>query len=565
MKRFEACGWHVQSVDGHDNEAIAGAIKVARADARPSLIACRTVIGKGAPNKAGSHKVHGAPLGSEEIAEALRDEAEFEPFIGDIRLTETRESWIKNLEKIQRYIYEGDTYQVNYTLRMDFQLQGEILGLYRALRARQSVDYSALLLLPDSTILSLSPELFIEKRGATLVSRPMKGTSPRGHSGQADAEIMQAMANDAKQLSENLMIVDLMRNDIGRLAKPGSMRVDRLFEIQTFETLHQMISTISGEVEPDIPFGEVIDGLFPCGSISGAPKIRTMEIIHELESTPRGVYTGAIGYITPDNDFTFSVPIRTIEFEGQTKNGRLGIGGGIIFDSKPEEEWDECLLKAKFLTGLNQDFQLIETCRYDRQKKNIPYLEAHLQRLKKSAAFFQFVLDENIFRQQTNTFLAGQNTTADLKVRILLAYDGSLSFSAEAIDKPGPETPRVCLSKNRIHSRSVFRRHKTSRRALYNSDFDAAADKGFYDVLFLNEKNQLAEASRHNLFIEQDGQLFTPPLDSGALPGVMRSQLLADRKRLVSEKNLGIADLQKADRIFLANAVRGLLEVSFIA
>ena len=354
-------------------------------------------------------------LESAAVENALQSDPESEPYIHDITFSEDRQSYLQNLKKIQHYIFEGYTYQVNHTLRMQFRLEGEIASLYRLLRSRQRVEFSALLQLPEHTILSLSPELFIKKCGKLLTSKPMKGTASRGLTPEEDKRILQAMQKDKKQLSENLMIVDLMRNDIGRLAKPGTMKVDKLFEIQTYETLHQMISTISGEVDADIQFAEIIDGLFPCGSITGAPKIRTMELIKQLESTPRGVYTGAIGYITPDNDFTFNVPIRTIDFAADSDIGTLGIGGGIIHESNADEEWQECLLKAQFLTGLNRDFSLIETCRYNCSLNSLERIDLHLQRLRKSANAFGFPFPEKSIEKQICSFLKTLARDSDAK------------------------------------------------------------------------------------------------------------------------------------------------------
>lgn len=497
----------------------------------------------------------------EEIETALTDNPEQEPYIHSISLSETREEYLDQIERIQRYILEGDTYQVNYTIRMNFDLEGSHLALYKELRARQSVEYSAFIRTPEKTILSLSPELFIEKQSVTLTSRPMKGTSPRGGTPKEDAAIERSMACDEKQLSENLMIVDLMRNDIGKLAQVGSMQAEPLFEIQVFETLFQMISTIRGQVDKDIAFSEVIKELFPCGSITGAPKVRTMEIIDELESQARGVYTGAIGYITPDNDFTFNVPIRTIEFDASSNHGQLGIGGGIIHQSDANDEWQECLLKAKFLTGANEDFSLIETCRVLHKNKNIERLDAHLKRLRNSASTFGIPCNTHDIREKIESYLEHKTSTSDLKLRLLLNTKGDVTLSSEKLNTRALTMPRVTVADQRIVAESLFRQHKTSRRTLYNKLHKHFEEHGFYDVIFLNQYGRVAEASRHTLFIERNGKLYTPPLTDGALPGVFRQSLLDKKVQDIEESPLTLTDLTSADKIFLSNSVRGLVEV----
>jgi para-aminobenzoate synthetase/4-amino-4-deoxychorismate lyase len=497
-----------------------------------------------------------------DLDSALESQVESEPYIDNISLSETHERYLKNLKKIHQYIYDGETYQVNYTIRMSFELHGEVLSLYKTLRQRQAVEYSALLLLPNKSILSLSPELFIEKKASTLTSKPMKGTSSRGSTPELDAQVLKAMKADPKQRSENLMIVDLMRNDIGKLAKVGSMEVESLFQIQSFATLHQMISTVRGEVDSDISFQTIVDSLFPCGSITGAPKVRTMEIINELESTPRGIYTGAIGYITPNNDFTFSVPIRTIEFDNNSKLGNLGIGGGIIYESDAEQEWQECLLKAKFLTGINQDFSLIESFRLTHKPFAIERYEQHLKRLQGSAQHFNFLFDAAMIKEQIETFTKTLNKQSDHKVRLLLNAQGQINLSAEPLSRAEDECLRVCISERCIDASSPYRRHKTTRRTLYNQEYARCIDEGYYDVIFLNQKAQIAEASRHNIFIEKDGTLITPPTDSGALAGIFRQQLLNDEQQKTALQPLYLSDLQAADKIFLTNSVRGIVEVT---
>lgn len=509
-----------------------------------------------------------------EVTAALQQLPESEPYIRNWKPSETEAQYIGKLERILEYISAGDTYQVNHTYRVGFDLEGSIDGLYQALRERQKVAFSCLMHLPQRSVLSLSPELFIRKRGTRLSTKPMKGTTPRGNNDADDAAILKAMAEDKKQRSENVMIVDLMRNDIGRLARSGSVKVSQLFEIQTFKTLHQMISTIEGQVAQNIAFAEVVKGLFPCGSITGTPKIRTMEIIHELEATPRDIYTGAIGFITPENDFTFNVPIRTLHFPKGSQHGTLGIGGGIIHESKPLDEWHESQLKARFVTGLNDQFKLIETLRYDALNQQLVRLKQHIARLTHSAAQFDYPLPDTSLETLLTDYVQHLSSAADLKLRVLLDANGELSISHEALPQSSPDNnisgnntsdtanlPRITLSDQRIEAGNLFRQHKTTNRRLYNQAFDEAAAQGFYDVLFLNEHGYLAEASRHNLIIEQAGSYYTPPLADGALPGVMRATLLADSTLNLQQRSLTPDDLKQADRVYLSNSVRGLVEV----
>ncbi len=499
------------------------------------------------------------------VTAALKALPESPPYIRDWQPTDTQAEYTQKQSKIHDYITAGDTYQVNQTYRVNFELDGSINGLYQALRERQPVAFSCLMHLPERSILSLSPELFVRKKGEVLSAKPMKGTAPRGETEADDKAILKEMAEDKKQRSENLMIVDLMRNDIGRLAKIGTMKVSKLFEIQTYKTLHQMISSIQGEVDVEIPFIDIVKGLFPCGSITGAPKIRTMEIIHELESTPRDIYTGAIGFITPENDFSFNVPIRTISFPKDSKVGTLGIGGGIIYESDAEEEWRESQLKARFITGLNQQFKLIETFLYDAELGEPLRFERHLERLANSAAAFNFAFDKQQVEQTVKQHLANADTKQDLKIRLLMDFQGELTVSSEAVADFTHETlPNVGITDYTIDADNLFRRHKTTNRALYNQAFTEGEKLGLYDVLFFNQHGVLAEASRHNVYLEKDGKLYTPRIEDGALPGVMRDVLMAGDEYVVIEKSLTKDDLLSADKIYLSNSVRQLVEVGLI-
>jgi len=485
-----------------------------------------------------------------------------------LELNETEPRYRAKIERIRSYIRDGDTYQVNYTLKYRFGYDGTPIALYRELRERQTVEYGAYLHFPEARVISRSPELFLVKRADRVTSKPMKGTAARGATAEQDQVITRSLRNDPKTISENVMIVDLVRNDIGRIAKPGSVRVQDLFEIQTFETVHQMISTVEGTISPELTVGEVFRQLFPCGSITGAPKIRTMEIIEELEEEPRGIYTGAIGYITPHNDFCFNVPIRTI-VSTEDSRAELGIGSGIIHEANPSAEFSECLLKARFLTGLNEKFQLIESMRFSTRQAAPGHLELHLARLEQSARLFGFTWEParvlDAIRGATRSASEGS-----YKLRLLLHHDGRVSIALAPLveSAPGPQCPPyprwVTIAPERVNSASIFQYHKTTMRGHYDRAFEAAVAAGAHEVLFLNERGEVAEAARHNLFVQIDDELLTPPVSAGILNGLQRQLILRDPARKAREVTLTLADVARADRLFLTNAVRGIVEVSLV-
>jgi para-aminobenzoate synthetase/4-amino-4-deoxychorismate lyase len=451
---------------------------------------------------------------------------------------------------------------VNYTLKYRFGYDGTPIDLYRELRERQTVEYGAYLHFPEARVISRSPELFLAKHADCITSKPMKGTAPRGVTAEQDQAITRSLRDDPKAISENVMIVDLLRNDIGRIAKAGSVRVQNLFEIQTFETVHQMISTVEGTISPELTVGEVFRQLFPCGSITGAPKIRTMEIIEELEEEPRGIYTGAIGYLTPHNDFCFNVPIRTI-VSTEDSRAELGIGSGIIHEANPSAEFSECLLKARFLTGLNEKFQLIESMRFSTQKAAPDHLTLHLARLEQSARIFGFTWEparvSGAIRDATRSVPDGR-----YKLRLLLHHDGRVSITLAPLLE-GATGPRwLTISPERVNSTSIFQYHKTTMRGHYDRALEAALAAGAHEVLFVNERGEVAEAARHNLFVQMNDELLTPPLTAGILNGLQRQLILRDPARKAREATLQLAEVARAERLFLTNAVRGVIEVKLV-
>jgi para-aminobenzoate synthetase/4-amino-4-deoxychorismate lyase len=477
--------------------------------------------------------------------------------IHDLEWTETRESYCAKLARIREHLTAGDTYQANFTMKLRFRFEGSALALYRTLRDRQRARFAAYVRLPEGEVLSLSPELFVRKEGPWLTCMPMKGTAPRGRDRDEDERLLRDLRSDPKTLSENVMIVDLMRSDVGRIAEVGSVQVSGLFEVQSLETVHQMTSTVRGKVGPEIALDGVLAALFPCGSVTGAPKRRTVEILAGLESEPRGIYTGALGWVAPDNDLCFSDPIRTIVAQGG--RAEMGVGSGVVFESDAHREFDECLLKAAFVTGCNAGFRLFESMRLDPRDRRPARLGAHLNRMQASAAALHFVFDRGRAVDAIDRATGGLSE-GPYKLRLMLAQDGAFDVVAEALTDVGAlEPPWVAVSSRRVDSSSCFRRHKTTMRALYEEEYATWRARGAYDVLFLNERGDVAEATRHNVFIDRGGRLVTPPTHSGALAGIERARIL--REMSAVEANVSYEELRTAHRVLLTNAVRGTVSV----
>ncbi len=456
-------------------------------------------------------------------------------------------------DTVKALIAAGDTYQVNLTFKADFRLEGDPVALYRDLVRKQPVSYGALINTGAHWILSRSPELFVSSRLGTLRARPMKGTLKRGRTLAEDEAGRAALASDEKNRAENLMIVDLLRNDLSRIARIGSVKVTDLFTVETYRTLHTMTSGIIAEARPGIGPLDLLENLFPCGSITGAPKLRAMEIIHQVEAGPRGVYTGSIGHFAPNGDVTLNVAIRTAVIDS-TGRGEIGIGGGIVADSVAGDEYREALLKMAFFTQPAQPVTLIETLRWDRATGYV-LLDRHLDRLELSARYFQ--LPEN--RKKTVSMLqdAATGFPADtMRVRLTLDASGPAVTAVEL--PPNPAVFRFALAPEVLDSQSLWLLHKTTNRAFYDEPRQRAhAAFGVDEVVFCNERGELTEGSITNLFLQKDGLLLTPSLSSGLLPGTLRAELLASGQAV--ERVLTPADLDAADAIWLGNSVRGLL------
>jgi para-aminobenzoate synthetase/4-amino-4-deoxychorismate lyase len=492
--------------------------------------------------------------------------------IANIRANIDQEAFTGALARIRDYIEAGDTYQVNYTYRLRFDAFGSIHALYARLRGRQPVPYGALVRLDDGTaILSLSPELFARHENGVITARPMKGTAPAAPSAQAADNIQRAtvLAADPKNRAENLMIVDLLRNDIARIAQTGSVEVPALFEVHRYSSVLQMTSTITARLREDATLADIFNALYPCGSITGAPKRRTMEIIRELEPDPRGVYTGAIGWFDPRadgkvGDFCMSVPIRTLTLRAPDspnglRKGEMGVGAGIVFDSDPLEEYAECQLKARFLTGLKNDFEIFETMRATRDGAR--HRQRHLARLAASAKYFGFSWDAAAADAYLDTACAMLDAGIDYRLRLALSPSGAFSVQHAPL-APLAEPVRVLLAPDTTHSGDLFLRHKTSIRTRYDAAWREAEAKGAFDTLFFNERGELTEGGRSNVFVRIAGRWLTPPLSSGILPGVMRAVMLDDPQWNASEAVITRAMLETADEIVVCNALRGAMRAT---
>ena len=469
-----------------------------------------------------------------------------------VSMDEYRES----IMSIKQSIENGDTYQTNYTIRLNSQFHGDDIALFQKLKKAQASNYCAYINTGEHSILSASPELFFRLEGDQVTARPMKGTIERGKSFAEDEANASWLYQSEKNRAENVMIVDLLRNDLGILAEPGTVHVPKLFEIEQYPTVHQMTSTIAAKISENIQLVDIFKALFPCGSITGAPKISTIEIISNLEKSPREVYCGAIGYITPNQEAIFNVPIRTVVVDQKTGNATYGVGGGITWDSTAEGEYHEVLAKASLLEEDRPDFQLLESLLL--QDGEYFLLEEHLTRLKNSAKYFGISIDvENV--QITLHDFAKKNSLGASKIRLLSDKNGELTIESQPITQL--ETPlMVTLADEPLDKNNPFLYHKTTNRVIY-SHFQKKYSHVF-DVLLWNEDGELTEFTNGNIVLEIDGTLWTPPINSGLLAGTYRERLI--KEETIHEKVLTITDLRKSKKVWFINSVRKWLEVQVV-
>ena len=498
-----------------------------------------------------------------------RDSEEYwaeESFRGDyeidnIRLNISWADYEAAVSRIHQFLAAGDIYQVNFTLKSLFEFSGSPESYFAALRKAQRVEYGAFIKSDKGAVLSLSPELFFRKSGRKIITRPMKGTWARGRTLSEDLRNMDVMKNDEKNRAENLMIVDLLRNDLARISAPASVKLKSLYNVEKYRTLFQMTSAIEAEVAEDVDIVDLIKTLFPCGSVTGAPKIRAMEIIAQLEKAPRGIYTGAIGYMAPGGDCCFSVPIRTLILD-KAGRGEMGIGSAIVADSDVGQEYEECLLKARFATRAFRQFDLIESLRWSKEE-GYYLLGLHMDRLKSSAAYFDFCHDEQSIVSDLHRHGAYLDPASQWKIRLLLSRTGKISITSSPLETSQDTKIReIILSEEVVDSQNPMFFHKTTDREFYDQQL---RQHDCYDVIFTNEKGEITEGTFNNIFLKQGDILYTPPIASGVLNGTLRQSLMSDPAIRLEERCLTLVDLCDGEQIYMGNSVRGLVEVKFRA
>jgi para-aminobenzoate synthetase/4-amino-4-deoxychorismate lyase len=505
--------------------------------------ACRTREATAGP--LASFGIFAAPAGHREPA----GPATLGPMLPEIG----RERHRRGVEAVRDALARGAAYQVNLTFRLRGRFEGDPFGLYERLRRAQGRCHGACVVTGDRAVVSASPELFFERRGPLVRARPMKGTRPRGRFAEEDAARAAELAASEKDRAENVMIVDLVRNDLGRLAAPGEVRVTELHAVERYPTVLQAVSTVEARVAPETPIAALLGALFPSGSVTGAPKFSAMRFIADLEASPRGVYCGAIGVVAPGGDAVFNVPIRTVEIDLGSGDAACGVGGGITWGSEAAAEWDEALVKAAFLRAEGDELGLVETLRCE--DGTYPLLERHLSRLAGSARHLGLEVD--VDRARAALLERAAEPGAPVRRVRLVARAGEVAVTSDPAPAPAAGPLEVVLAKRPVSRWDARLFHKTTRREPYDQARAEAGDA--FDVLLWNEEGELTEFTIGNLVAELDGERWTPPRESGLLAGVMRAELL--ERGEIRERVLRVEDLPRATRLWLVNAVRGSVPV----
>jgi para-aminobenzoate synthetase/4-amino-4-deoxychorismate lyase len=467
-----------------------------------------------------------------------------------------RQTYDAAIAQIKDRIARGKTYQVNYTMRLRTDLKADPWQLFLKLAQAQSAGYEAYVNSGRWIIASASPELFFQLEGENITARPMKGTVKRGRTTAEDAAQAKWLHNSTKNRAENIMIVDMIRNDLGRISEIGSVQVPELFTTERYPTLWQKTSTVTARTKA--PLVDILASLFPCASITGAPKVSTMNIIADLETTPRRVYTGSIGHIAPGRKVQFNVAIRTVLLDRETGKAEYGLGGGIVWDSDSADEYAEALLKAHVLTEHRPEFSLLETLLWT-PSEGWFLREKHLARLLDSTDYFGFSASQESLDAYLDALAV--NFDSPQRVRLTFDRDGALAAHSTLLvfeQNPLPLTAQLAVQP--VQSDNIFLFHKTTNRAIYESAKNACPECG--DVLLYNERGELTEFTVGNLVVEMGGSLFTPPLDCGLLPGTFRAYLLETDQ--VKEKIISVVELKNCTKIFLVNSVRKWREVRLV-
>lgn len=458
-----------------------------------------------------------------------------------------QQTYNAGIQAIKNYIASGQTYQVNYTMRLQTEMPLEAWDFFLFLAQSQN-KYAAYINTEWFAIASASPELFFKLNGDEIESHPMKGTVKRGRTTAEDKTQAEWLRSSVKNRAENVMIVDMIRNDLGRIAEVGSVSVPRLFQIEKYPTLLQMTSTVQAKTSASVT--DIFSALFPCASITGAPKISTMRIIAELESTPRRIYTGSIGYIAPERKAQFNVAIRTAWMDKLHETAEYGVGGGIVWDSTSEDEYSEALLKARVLNEKPWEFSLLETLKWTKEE-GYYLLEEHLERMRDSAEYFDFEFPSKKITAMLQTKAVDFRSAQ--RIRLLLAKNGDIQV--EHSDLPPAKEFKAIVAESPLNTNDPFLFHKTTQRGMYPNP-----PAGFDDVLLYNEKGELTEFTIGNLVVEMNGKLYTPPVECGLLNGTFRQFLLQSGK--ISERVLLKNEIGGFAKIYLINSVRGWTPVS---
>ncbi|MFN2528973.1 MAG: chorismate-binding protein [Candidatus Baltobacteraceae bacterium] len=458
--------------------------------------------------------------------------------MGVLRPRITRDAYGRAVREIARAIYDGDVYQVNYTVPFDFAFKGDPYALFCELLARSAVSHAAYIEDGNLTLLSLSPELFLEIDGRRITTKPMKGTAP--------LDRLERL-HDPKNRAEHLMIVDLLRNDLHRIC--SDVTVPELYSVETYPTFATMTSTVRGTLQTGATLSDIFRATFPCGSITGAPKHAAMQAIAQAEASPREMYTGTIGYQSPSGYGRWNVAIRTLQIDTEKARGRFDAGGGIVADSSAADEWDEIVLKSRFLESTATPFALLETFAAGASAQTI---DAHFARLARSAAHFGIPADVEGIRAS----VAALRAASSLLIRLRVEWDGTFSMRTEDVATPLAPV-RICLVPRIARSGDPLSQHKSSWRKAYDGALAQAVRAGCFEAILSNERDELVEGTRTSLFVEIDGTLLTPPRTSGALPGILRETLL--RQGRCTEQVLYEPDLHRASAVYVGNSARGLL------
>jgi para-aminobenzoate synthetase/4-amino-4-deoxychorismate lyase len=497
--------------------------------------------------------IHDAPAtGSAPTAEAIAGAR-----VATLAPEVTRAEHVAGVETVRAALGRGDAYQVNLTFRMRGRFDGDPFALHERLRRAQGGGYTGCLVVDGRAVVSASPELFFLRRGDAILVRPMKGTARRGRYLAEDERAAKALAASPKERAENVMIVDLLRNDLGRVARTGSVRVAELFTVERYRTVLQLTSTVEARLAPTVGLTDLFAALFPCGSVTGAPKIAATRIIAALERSPRGPYCGALGVVAPGGDAVFNVAIRTLDLDLERGRATYGVGGGITWGSDPGREWDEAMAKAEVLAEPAEDLELLETLRLERGV--YARLDRHLARLDASARYFGIPVDLAAVRAALDAE-ARRAPAEGARVRLLVGADGRPRTESAALPTAPAGPLPVALARAPVDRADRLLFHKTTRRAVY--DARRAERPDVFDVLLSNREGELTELTIGNLVAELGGERLTPALDSGLLAGTLRAELL--ERGEVREAVLRVADLERAGRLWLVNSLRGWVPIRLV-